>query len=256
MKFGTKPKVDIRKMRAAGHLVAEAFELLEKHIEPGVTLLELDHLVEDFILNRGAETLYKGYRGGNPKHPPFPGVICASVNEVICHGIPTNRALKKGDIIGIDIGLRYQGHCGDACVTFPVGEISDKAQRLLEITQECLRLGIEVCRPGAYLSDIGEAIETYAESEGVSVVREWGGHGIGRDLHEPPSISHVRSPTRGYRMKPGMIFTIEPMINLGSYEWKLLDDEWTVETADGSLSAQFEHTVAITEWGREILSRA
>jgi methionyl aminopeptidase len=241
-------------MRQAGRLVAEAFQLLEKYIRPGVSLVELDHLVEDFILSRGAETLYKGYRGGNANHPPFPGVICASVNEVICHGIPNGRVLKEGDIIGIDIGLRYNGFCGDACRTFPVGKVSQETQRLLEVAEECLQVGIAVVKPGAYLGDIGRAIQDYADSQHVSVVREWGGHGIGRELHEPPSVSHIRTPQRGPKIRPGMTFTIEPMINQGTYKWKLLSDQWTVVTADGKLSAQYEHTLAITKHGVEILT--
>lgn len=255
MAFRLKTPKDIRKMRAAGHLVAEAFEILEKNIRPGISLFELDKLAEDFILSRNAETLYKGYRGGDPKHPPFPGVICASINDEICHGIPNGRALKEGDIVGIDIGLRLDGYCGDACVTFPVGKISPKAARLLEITKKCLEAGIEAARYGRYLGDIGRAIEDYADSQHVTVVREWGGHGIGRNLHEAPSVPHVRQAIRGPRLRPGMVFTIEPMINLGTYEWKLLPDQWTVVTADRNLSAQFEHTVAIGQGHTEILSR-
>ena len=255
MNFRLKSPAEIRKMRAAGRLVADAFELLGENIRPGVTLRDLDELVENFIHERGAETLYKGYNAGDPEQPPFPGVICASVNDVICHGIPDGQELRQGDIIGIDIGLRLNGYCGDACKTFAVGEISAEAQRLLEVTQKCLDVGIEAVRGGGYLGDVGRAIHDYADSQGVSVVREWGGHGIGRNLHEPPSVSHVRAKDRGPRLRPGMVFTIEPMINLGTHEWELLDDEWTVITADGKLSAQFEHTVAINKWGIEILSR-
>lgn len=245
---------EIRLMRAAGALVAEAFEILEKNIRPGVTLYELDRLAEDFILSRGAETLYKGYRGGDAEQPPFPGVICAAVNEVICHGIPNERVLQEGDIVGIDIGLRLNGYCGDACYTFAVGAISPQAQRLLTVAQTALQVGIEATRPRGFLNDIGAAIQDYVESQGMSVVREWGGHGIGRNLHEPPSVGHVRVNGRGLRLRPGMVFTIEPMINEGTYKWTLLPDKWTVITADGKLSAQFEHTVAITKNSVEILS--
>ncbi len=245
---------EVRQMRAAGALVAEAFELLRKHIQPGVSLFELDKLTEDFIRSRGAETLYKGYRGGDPKHPPFPGVICASINEVICHGIPNGRKLTEGDIVGIDIGLRLNEYCGDACVTFPVGTISPEAQHLLEVAEKCLWVGIEATKPRGFLNDIGAAIQDYAESEGMTVVREWGGHGIGRSLHEPPSVGHIRVKGRGLRLRPGMVFTIEPMINVGTYEWDLLPDQWTVVTRDGKLSAQFEHTLAITGNGVEIMS--
>ncbi len=248
-----RPK-DIKIMREAGRLVALAFEKIEQYLKPGISLLELDKITEDFILTKGAETLYKGYRGGDPNHPPFPGVICASVNEVICHGIPDQRELKAGDIIGIDIGLRYQGYCGDACKTFPVGNISTEAKRLLSIAKKCLEVGIDAAQPGNFLGEIGKNIENFADTQKVTVVREWGGHGIGRDLHEPPSVSHVRHPTRGPKIKPGMVFTIEPMINLGTRKWELLEDQWTVVTADRRLSAQFEHTIAISNSGHEILS--
>lgn len=243
------------RMRAAGRIVAETFEILGEHIKPGITLRELDQLAEKHLRSQRAAPLYKGYRGNPPEHPPFPGVICASVNDEICHGLPDERVLQEGDIVGIDIGLRHKGYCGDACVTFGVGTISAEVQRLLNITQECLRLGIEAAQIGNHLNDIGRAIEAYAKTQRVGVVREWGGHGLGKTLHEPPSVSHVREDSRGPRLRPGMVFTIEPMINLGADEWEMLDDGWTVVTTDGSLSAQFEHTVAITKNGTEILSK-
>lgn len=245
----------IARMRESGRLVAECFALLQENIQPGVSLLILDQLVEKYIYDKGAEPLYKGYQGSATNHPPFPGVICASVNNEICHGLPDERILKEGDIIGIDIGLKFNGWCGDACVTFPVGKISASTQRLLDIGQECLRIGIEAAQPGAYLNDIGRAIHNYADTQGVSVVREWGGHGIGRLLHESPSVSHIRQPERGPRLRPGMTFTIEPMINKGSHEWILLKDGWTVITADGALSAQFEHSLVIGKNGPVILTK-
>lgn len=245
----------IGRMRDAGRLVAECFALLEENIQPGVSLRMLDQLVEKYIADKGAKPLYKGYKGSAANHPPFPGVICASLNHEICHGIPDDRLLQEGDIIAIDIGLKYRGWCGDACVTFPVGQIAPEAQRLLNITQECLRVGIAAVEAGGYLNDIGRAIHDYADSQGVSVVREWGGHGVGRSLHESPSVSHVRQPDRGPRLRPGMTFTIEPMINLGTYEWVLLNDGWTVITADGQLSAQFEHTIAVGKNGAQILTK-
>jgi methionyl aminopeptidase len=211
MKIKIKRPREVSKMRDAGQLVAECFAILKENIRPGVTLQELDDRVERYLRRRGAKPLYKGYKGSSAEHPPFPGVICASVNSEICHGIPDGRTLQEGDIVGIDIGLRYHGWCGDACVTFPVGEIPDETVRLLEIGRECLKRGIEVAQPGNYLNTIGSAIED-------------------------------------------LVFTIEPMINVGSYKWMMLDDGWTVITADGSLSAQFEHTVAITENGTEILT--
>jgi methionyl aminopeptidase len=248
-----RPK-ELLQMRDSGRLVAEAFALLGEAIKPGVALCELDQLVENFLNRHGAKPLYKGYRGSPPDHPPFPGVICASINQEVCHGLPDERVLQEGDIVGIDIGLLYKGYCGDACVTYPVGAVSAEAQRLLDVAQECLRVGIEKATPHYYLNDIGAAIHSYADRQGVSIVREWGGHGLGRTLHQSPSVSHVRMPERGPRLKPGNVFTIEPMINLGTHEWKLLDDGWTVVTIDGALSAQFEHTVAITENGPEILT--
>lgn len=250
-----KTPEEIAKMRSAGRLVAEVFAMLEEYIRPGITTAELDRITSEFLARRGAQPLYKGYRGRDAKHPPFPGVICTSLNEEICHGIPNGRVLQEGDIISIDIGLRYKGYCGDACVTYPVGTISPEAQRLLEVTRECLYRGIAAAQPYNYLADIAAAIHDYADSQGMAVVHEWGGHGIGRRLHEGPSISHTRMDKRGARLRPGMTFTIEPMINLGTHEWKLLSDGWTVVTKDGSLSAQFEHTIAITPKGPEILTR-
>jgi methionyl aminopeptidase len=245
---------EIDRMRVAGRMVADCFALLEANIHPGVSLRHLDQLVESYLREMGAQPLYKGYKGSGSDHPPFPGVICASINHEICHGLPDERLLQEGDIIGIDIGLKYKGYCGDACVTFPVGAISAEAARLLEIGKAALWRGIEAAQNNGYLNDIGQAIHDYADSQGVSVVHEWGGHGIGRSLHEAPSVSHIRQDEPGPRMRPGMTFTIEPMINLGTHEWYLLPDGWTVITADGRLSAQFEHTVAITQNGPEILT--
>lgn len=242
-------------MRVAGRMVAECFALLEENIKPGVSLAFLDKLVEDYIISQGAESLYKGYSGSGGEHPPFPGVICASVNQEICHGLPDERLLQEGDLVGIDIGLRYRGYCGDACYTFPVGSVTAQAERMMEIGKECLRMGIEAAQPGGYLGDIGRAINDYADTQGVSVVREWGGHGIGRSLHEAPSVSHVRHPERGLKLRPGMTFTIEPMINAGTHEWFMLNDGWTVVTADGQLSVQYEHSIAITKDGPEILTK-
>ncbi len=255
MKITLKSAKDIEAMRVSGHLVAEIFQLLGEAIEPGVTLRELDQLVDYFIKKRGAQGLYKGYKGSAANHPPFPGVICASVNHEICHGIPDDRVLKIGDIVKIDIGLKYRGWCGDSCVTYAVGKVPAQAQRLMDITKQALNLGIRAAQPGNDLNAIGYAIESFARQQGVSVVREWGGHGIGRNLHEPPSVSHVVQQSESVRLKPGMVFTIEPMINLGGHAWTLLGDGWTVVTNDGSLSAQYEHTVAITDKGPDILTK-
>lgn len=255
MRGSLKNKREIEKMRVSGRMVAECFALLEENIKPGVSLRVLDELVESYIRKHGAEPLYKGYQGSSADHPPFPGVICASVNHEICHGLPDDRILKEGDSIGIDIGLKYKGYCGDACVTFPVGKVSPATERMLEIGKEALKVGIEAVKPSGHLNDIGQAIHAYADSKGVSVVREWGGHGIGRNLHESPSVSHIRQPANGPKLRPGMVFTIEPMINQGKHDWILLPDGWTVITADGSLSVQFEHTVAVTKQGAEILTK-
>ncbi len=244
----------IARMRVAGRMVADCFALLRENIQPDVNIKMLDKMVEDYIYEQGAEPLYKGYRGSSAEHPPFPGVICASVNHEICHGLPNNRVLKEGDIIGIDIGLKYKGYCGDACVTFPVGQVSPQAQRLLDVAKQSLYVGIEAAQANGYLNDVGRAIHAFADKQGVSVVREWGGHGIGRALHESPSVSHVRQPGNGPKLRPGMTFTIEPMINAGEHEWLLLPDGWTVITKDGKLSAQYEHTIAITNNGPEILT--
>jgi len=254
MAIQLKNQKEIAALREAGRLVAQAFAQLEAAIRPGVKLRDLDSLTADFLLRRGAKPLYQGYRGRPPTRPPFPGVICASINDEVCHGLPNGRALRDGDIVGIDIGLSLNGYCGDACVTYRVGRIKPEAQKLLDVTQECLRRGIEAAQPGRRLTDIGAAIQDYAESMGFSVVREWGGHGLGRSLHEDPSVPHIGPAGKGPKLRPGMVFTIEPMINAGQAEWKLLDDGWTVVTTDGKLSAQFEHTIAITDHGPEILS--
>lgn len=250
-----KSPAEIEGLRKAGHLVAECFAALEDAIRPGVRLNDLDSMVEAMILERGAKPLYKGYRGSPPTHPPFPGVICASINEEICHGLPDGRTLAEGDIIAIDIGLRHEGWCGDSCVTYPVGAISDEAAKLLETAHECLMRGIQAAHAGRRLRDIASAIERHAVRNGYSVVSAWGGHGIGRDLHEPPSVPHITGQSGdGLVLQEGLVFTIEPMINVGTPDCVLLDDGWTVVTKDGKLSAQFEHTVAITALGPLVLS--
>ena len=254
MAIKLKSPKQIEKLRAANQLVAETFSRLAEEIRPGARLDELDEIATAFIESRGAQSLYRGYQGNPPTHPPFPGTICASVNEEICHGLPDRRHLRDGDIIGIDIGLRLDGWCGDACVTYAVGEISPEKEQLLRVARECLALGIEQAQPGHRLTDIGAAIQAHAERHGYGVVREWGGHGVGRSLHEEPSVPHVGPAGRGPRLRRGMVFTIEPMINAGGPEWLLLDDGWTVITKDRSLSAQFEHTIALTKNGPEILS--
>jgi methionyl aminopeptidase len=254
MPIQLKTPTEIKGMRAAGRIVAQAFAMLAEEIRPGVTLRHLDQRVAAFLEREGAQPLYLGYRGRPPVHPPFPGVICASVNQEICHGLPDERALAAGDIVGIDIGLKYKGWCGDSCVTYGVGPVGAEAQALLDVAEGARAQGIAAATAGTPLSDIGAAIQAYAEAHGCAVVYDWGGHGIGRKLHEDPSVPHRGPGGQGPKLRPGMVFTVEPMINQGGPEWRLLRDGWTVVTRDGRLSAQFEHTIAITSNGPEILS--
>jgi len=248
-----KTQHEIEALRAAGRIVAQTLIEIEPLIKPGVILKEIDRVAEKFIKKHGAETLYKGIRQ-LPRQRPFPGVICASVNQQICHGIPDSRELHEGDIVGIDIGLRYKGWCGDMCKSFEVGAVSPEAHRLVETARECLQKGIDASLAGSRIGAIGAAIQTYAESKGYSVVREYGGHGIGRNLWEDPFVPHIGPADRGATLREGMVINIEPMINIGKADTSLREDQWTVETADGSLSAQFEHTIAITPNGPQILS--
>lgn len=247
-------------MREAGRIVAETYEHLAPHVVPGVTTKELDRLAEEFIRGHGALPMYKGYgamtdRRGRIVRPPFPATICVAVNDVICHGIPSpKQVLQEGDIIGIDIGVLYKGWIGDSCRTYAVGHIDAASQKLLDVAQHCLDLGIQQARPGKRLGDIGAAVQREAEANGFSSVRELAGHGVGRQLWEEPSVLHFGIPGTGIEIEPGMVFTIEPMINTGRPEVRTLPDHWTIATADGSRSAQFEHTMAITENGPELLT--
>ena len=242
---------EIEIMRRAGGLVAETFRVLEPYVKPGVTLKELDRRAEEFIRSQGAKPAYLGY---GPRHNPFPGTICASVNEVICHGIPDGRELKEGDILGMDIGVLLDGYYGDACTTYTVGAVSDEVQGLVDTTRECLNAALDVVRPGARLGDIGYAIQSLAEGRGYGVVEEYTGHGIGKRLHEEPTVRHKGVRYTGLKLEPGMVFTIEPMINLGTPETRLLEDGWTVVTADRKPSAQFEHTLVVTPRGYDVLT--
>ncbi|MER3395406.1 MAG: type I methionyl aminopeptidase [Acidimicrobiia bacterium] len=235
-------------MRKAGKIVAETLALLTEAIRPGVTTAYLDKLAEEFIRSREAIPSFKGYRG-------FPASICTSPNDVVVHGIPGDYRLVEGDIIGIDCGAIYEGMHGDAAVTVGVGEISLEAVRLIETTKRALEAGIEVCVPGNTLGDIGHAVESIVEAEGFSVVRDYVGHGIGEQMHEPPQIPNYGVPGEGKKIKVGHVFAIEPMVNIGTHLTKVLEDGWTVVTADGSLSAHFEHTVAVLENGPEVLTR-
>jgi methionyl aminopeptidase len=246
---------EIEAMRAVGQLAAESLSLVGSLIRPGVTTEEINRFVHQDTIKKGARPAPLNYRGAGGG-PPFPKSVCTSVNEVVCHGIPGNHALKEGDIVNVDITHLYKGFHGDTSATFYVGRrISDGAKRVTEVARRCLALGIEQVRPGGRLGDIGAAIQEFAEKHSCSVVRDFVGHGIGRRFHDEPKVSHYGQRGTGIRLRPGMTFTIEPMINLGSYEVELLDDEWTAVTADGSLSAQFEHTVLVTENGVEILTR-
>jgi len=246
-------KDEILGLRTSGRIVAETFDAIEDMIQPGAVLKDIDGVAEEYILRQGAETLYKGIRQ-RPRQRPFPGVITTSVNHQICHGIPDDRVLEEGDIIGIDIGLRYKGWCGDACKTYTVGKVSPEVRRLVDTAKQCLFQGIHAAIEGHHVGAIGAAIQSFAESRGYSVVREYGGHGIGRELWEEPFIPHIGPKKRGPLLRAGMVLNIEPMINIGKPNTRLMPDEWSVETADKSLSAQFEHTIVITEKGPDILS--
>ncbi|GAA4021816.1 type I methionyl aminopeptidase [Deinococcus rubellus] len=250
-KVALKTAREIELMRRAGALVAETFRLLDPYVVPGASIQELDKIAEDFIRSCGAVPAYVGY---GPRNNPFPATICASVNEVICHGIPTPRKLREGDIIGVDIGVKLGGVYGDACHTYTVGAVAPPVQKLVDATRASLDAALETVRPGSYLGDIGAAIQATAQPRGFSVVREYTGHGIGYRLHEEPTVSHVGRAGTGMKLSPGMVFTIEPMINLGRAETKLLADGWTVVTADGQPSAQFEHTLVVTDKGYDLLT--
>jgi methionyl aminopeptidase len=238
---------EIEIMREAGKIVALTHQELEKHIRPGITTKELDEIAEAVIRKHGAIPSFKGYNG-------FPGSICASVNEELVHGIPGDRVLKEGDIISVDVGAQYNGYHADSAWTYPVGEIAEETKKLLEVTEKSLYIGLEEAKPGARLSNISHAIQTYVESHHFSIVREYVGHGIGQNLHEDPQIPHYGPPNKGPRLKPGMTLCIEPMVNAGSRYVKTLADNWTVVTVDGKMCAHFEHTIAITENGYEILT--
>lgn len=238
-------------MRRAGRVVAEMHARIRDAIRPGVTTAQLDAIARDVIERNGARSNFLGYG-----HPPFPAVICASPNDVIVHGIPGDVRLEEGDIISIDCGAIVDGYHGDAAWTHPVGAVSDEARRLLEVGEASLWAGLDQVREGNRLSDIGHAVQTVAEGAGFSVVREYVGHGIGTAMHEDPQIPNYGPPGKGMKLKVGHVFAIEPMINAGSAKTLLLEDGWTVVTADGSLSAHFEHTIAITDDGPEVLTRA
>jgi methionyl aminopeptidase len=249
MPITIKTPDEIEKMRVAGRLAAEVLKMIEPHVKAGMTTGELDRMCHDYIVStQQAVPAPLNYRG-------FPRSICTSVNHQVCHGIPGEKKLKRGDIVNIDITVIKDGFHGDTSRMFYVGEPSIQARRLVETTRECMQRGIEQVRAGARLGDIGHAIQTLAERNGFSVVREYCGHGIGREFHEDPQVLHYGKPGTGIELVPGMTFTVEPMINAGGPEIRLLPDNWTVVTRDHSLSAQWEHTVLVTETGHEILTR-
>jgi methionyl aminopeptidase len=243
-----KSAIELAQMERAGRIVVETLELLGEHARPGTTTQELDELAEEFIRSNGGVPTFKGYRG-------YPASICTSPNSMVVHGIPGPYELRDGDVLSVDVGVTLGGFVGDSAYTFPVGEISDDAQRLLDTCQEALAAGIEQVQPGDHLSDIGHAIQATTEAAGFSVVRSLVGHGVGRQMHEDPQIPNFGEPGHGPILQPGMTLAIEPMINAGAPGVYLHDDEWSISTEDESLSAHFEHTVAVTENGSKILTR-
>ncbi|CZG37582.1 type I methionyl aminopeptidase [Legionella pneumophila serogroup 1] len=243
-----KTSEEIKKMRVAGQLAASVLEMIEPYVIAGTSTRELEQICRQYIvedLKAIPSTL---------NHYGFPACICTSINHVVCHGIPSEKKLKNGDIINIDVTVQKDGYIGDTSKMFLVGNIKPFAKKLVEVTQECLYKAISIVRPGAYLGDIGNIIQTHAEQHGYSIVREFGGHGIGKSMWEDPHIMHFGKPNTGLRLQAGMTFTIEPMLNLGRKEVKTLGDGWTVVTKDHKLSAQWEHTILVTDNGHEILT--
>ncbi|MCU0665822.1 MAG: type I methionyl aminopeptidase [Candidatus Omnitrophica bacterium] len=242
-----KSEAQLEALRQAGKILAQIIEVLRHETRVGVTTAQLDRLAEDLVLEKKALPAFKGYKG-------FPCVICASVNEEIVHGIPSERVLQEGDILSLDIGLQYRGYFSDSAITIGIGKISASRKKLIQITRNALSEGIKKAKVGAYLFDISYAIQNYVERNGFSVVRQFVGHGIGKDLHEDPEVPNFGLPKRGPVLKNGMVLAIEPMVNAGTWECRILDNGWTAVTKDGKDSAHFEHTVAITENGPQILT--
>jgi len=242
-----KSSQELATMRQAGAIVAAVLDLLKRSVEPGITTRELDNIAYKEIIRCGASPTFKKYRG-------FPASICTSINEEIVHGIPGKRVLQEGDIIKLDVGATVDGFIGDAAISVAVGRVSQVGSDLMETTRLSLEEGIKAAQPSNRIGDIGAAIQRYSEARGYSVVREYVGHGVGRFLHEDPQVPNYGPPGRGPLLRPGMCIAIEPMLNVGDWHTRILDDQWTVVTADGSLSAHFEHTIAITEKGPEILT--
>ena len=243
-----KSPEEIKRMSRACVIAAEALRALEEIVKPGISTKEIERFVEKMVQHRGAVPAFKGYRN-------YPSSVCTSVNDQVVHGIPSSVALNEGDIVSIDLGVYLDGFYGDAAVTLPVGKVSPLAEKLIRVTKEALALGIERARPGNRVSDISHAIQKHVEANGFSVVRSFVGHGIGRSLHEEPQVPNFGEPGHGPRLREGMTLAIEPMVNAGSYEVSVLHDGWTAVTVDGSLSAHYEHTVAITGNGPRILTK-
>ena len=236
-------------MRRGGHILADVMDRLRAFVEPGMSTQEIDEEVESFIRQRGATPAFKGYRG-------FPATVCISINEEIVHGIPSpHRRIKEGDIVGLDLGCIVEGYYADCAFTLPLGDIPPRVRQLLDVTRESLDLAIAECRPGRRVSDVSHAVQRHVEEHGFSVVRAFVGHGIGRQLHEDPQVPNFGDPGRGPQLKPGMVLAVEPMVTMGTHEVRILDDHWTAVTADGSLAAHFEHTIAVTDDGPEVLTR-
>jgi methionyl aminopeptidase len=244
-----KSPAEIERMARAGRVVVDTLALLGEHIRPGLTTVELDAMADEYIRSQGGEPTFKGYRG-------YPASICTSPNDMVVHGIPGPYELDDGDVLAVDVGVTLEGYVADSAYTFPIGQISAEAERLLEACQAALAAGIEQCRAGNRLSDISHAIQQTTEESGFSVVRSLVGHGVGQAMHEEPQIPNFGEPGRGPLLEPGMTFAIEPMINAGGADVVVHNDKWSISTADGSLSAHFEHTVAITDEGPRILTRA
>ena len=253
MAISIKNELDIEKMRVAGKLASEVLDFITPYVKPGVTTEKLDALCYDYMVNV-QKTIPAPLNYAPPGHTPYPKSICTSVNHQICHGVPGEKVLKNGDIVNLDITVIKDGYHGDTSRMFYVGEPSIQAKRLCEITYDCMWLGIAQVKAGATLGDVGHAIQVYAEKNGYSVVREFCGHGIGKKFHEDPQVLHYGRAGSGLKLQPGMIFTVEPMINAGKRDIKQLGDGWTIVTKDHSLSAQWEHTVLVTESGYEVLT--
>ena len=246
VRIRTQREIDL--IATSCQIVADTLDMLTEHVKPGASIIDLDEMAETFIRNQGGRPAFKGYMG-------FPATLCVSVDDEVVHGVPNDRVLKEGQIVGIDCGAEKDGYYGDHARTFAIGKVSDDKQKLMDTTRESLMRGIAAAKPGNYVSDIGYAIQSYVEKFGYSVVRELVGHGIGSELHEEPQVPNYGQPKQGYKLREGMCIAIEPMINMGVKEVKTDSDGWTIRTADGEASAHFEHTIAITAEGPEILSK-